>query len=54
LQPSLFIRLADAEAELRAMKDMLAEVLEMLAEMKANQTSCSKSGMSGANGRTWL
>lgn len=34
---SLFTRLAVAEAELRAMKDMLADVLDILAEVKANQ-----------------
>ena len=37
LQPSLFTRLAVAEAELRAVKEILADVLEILAEMKANQ-----------------
>jgi len=37
LQPSLFTRLAVAEAELRAVKDMLAEVLDVIAEVKANQ-----------------
>ena len=37
LQPSLFTRLAVAEAELRAVKEILADVLDILAEMKANQ-----------------
>jgi hypothetical protein len=37
LQPSLFTRLASAEAELRAVKEILAEVLDILAEVKANQ-----------------
>jgi hypothetical protein len=33
----LFTRLAVAESELRAMKDVLAEPLDMLAAMKASQ-----------------
>ncbi len=33
----LFTRLAVAEAELRAVKEILADVLDILAEMKANQ-----------------
>ena len=37
MQPSLFTRLASAEAELRAVKEILAEVLDILAEVKANQ-----------------
>lgn len=37
MQPSLFTRLAVAEAELRAVKEILADVLDILAEMKANQ-----------------
>ena len=36
MQPSLFTRLAVAEAELRAMKTMLAELKDMLAELKMN------------------
>ncbi|MBV9289012.1 MAG: hypothetical protein JO288_14555 [Hyphomicrobiales bacterium] len=37
MQPSLFTRLAVAEAQAQAMKDALAEVVEMLAEVRANQ-----------------
>jgi hypothetical protein len=37
LQASLFTRLAVAEAELRAMEEILADVLDILAEVKANQ-----------------
>jgi hypothetical protein len=37
LQPSLFTRPAVAEAELRAMEEILADVLDILAEVKANQ-----------------
>jgi hypothetical protein len=37
LQPSLFTRLAAAEVELRSVKDTLAEVLDVLAELKATQ-----------------
>jgi hypothetical protein len=37
LQPSLFTRLAVAEAELQAVEDILADVLDILAEVKANQ-----------------
>jgi hypothetical protein len=35
--PSLFTRLAVAEEELRAVQDTLAQVLDVLAEMRANQ-----------------
>ena len=37
MEPSLFSRLIVAEAELRAMKNMLAEILDKLAEVEANQ-----------------
>jgi hypothetical protein len=37
LQPSLFTRLAGAEAELQAVEEVLAAVLDVLAELKANQ-----------------
>jgi hypothetical protein len=37
LQPSLFTRLASAEAELRALKEILPEVLDILAEVNVNQ-----------------
>ena len=37
MEPSLFTRLAVAEAELQAMKGLLAEVLDKLAEVEANQ-----------------
>jgi len=37
LQPSLSTRLAVAEAELRAVEEILADVLDILAEVKANQ-----------------
>ncbi len=37
MQPSLFTRVAAAEAELRAIQDILADVLDILAEVKASQ-----------------
>ena len=37
MQPSLFTRVTEVEAELRAVKDVLAEMLDILAEVKANQ-----------------
>jgi hypothetical protein len=37
LQSSLFTRVAATEAELRALEDILADVLDILAEVKANQ-----------------
>ncbi len=37
MQPSLFTRLASAEEELRSVKDTLAEVLDVLADLKATQ-----------------
>lgn len=37
MEPFLFTRLAVAEAELQAMKDLLAEVLDKLAEVEASQ-----------------
>ena len=37
MQPSLFTRLAVAEEELRAMEEILADVLDILAKVKANQ-----------------
>lgn len=37
LQPSLFSRVAATEAELRAVEDILADVLDILAQVKAKQ-----------------
>ena len=37
MQSSLFTRVAATEAELRALEDILADVLDILAEVKANQ-----------------
>lgn len=37
MQPSLFTRVADTEAELRALEEILADVLDILAEVKAGQ-----------------
>ena len=37
MQPSLSTRLAAAEAELRAIEEILADVLDILAEVKASQ-----------------
>ncbi len=37
MEPSLFTRIAAAEEELRAIQDILANVLDILAEVKANQ-----------------
>ena len=37
MQSSLFTRVAATEAEVRALEDILADVLDILAEVKANQ-----------------
>ena len=50
MQPSLFTRLAVAEAELRAVKEILADVLDILAEMKANQDEM-RQGYDAGRGR---